>query len=91
MQRKSFHRCQKYSKKYGYSFFFYSKEHEPIHIHVEGEEGVAIYDLVDDDFVLRDTKGKVKASSLKKIYNTTTEEKERIISAWNKYFGTSGN
>lgn len=24
---------------FGFSFFFYSKEHEPIHIHVEGEEG----------------------------------------------------
>ena len=21
---------------YGYSFFFYSREHEPIHVHVEG-------------------------------------------------------
>ena len=21
---------------FGYSFFFYSKEHEPLHIHVEG-------------------------------------------------------
>lgn len=29
---------------FGYSFYFYSKEHEPIHIHVEGEEGLVIYD-----------------------------------------------
>ena len=25
---------------YGFSFFFYSREHEPLHIHVEGNEGM---------------------------------------------------
>lgn len=52
---------------FGYSFYFYSKEHEPIHIHVEGEEGLVIYDLINNQFVLRKEKGKVKASSKKKI------------------------
>jgi hypothetical protein len=33
---------------YGFSFFFYSKEHEPLHIHVEGKDGCAKFDLVDD-------------------------------------------
>ena len=28
---------------YGFSFFFYSREHEPIHVHVEGAEGFAKY------------------------------------------------
>lgn len=26
---------------FGFSFFFYSKEYEPIHVHVEGEDGFA--------------------------------------------------
>ena len=26
---------------YGFSFFFYSREHEPLHIHVEGNGGMA--------------------------------------------------
>ena len=26
---------------FGFSFFFYSKEHEPLHIHVEGNGGMA--------------------------------------------------
>ena len=26
---------------YGFSFFVYSKEHEPLHIHVEGNGGMA--------------------------------------------------
>lgn len=28
---------------YGFSFFFYSKEHEPLHVHVEGNGGMAIF------------------------------------------------
>ena len=27
---------------FGYSFFFYSREHEPIYIHIEGNDGYAI-------------------------------------------------
>lgn len=53
-------------RKYGFLFFFYSREHEPIHVHVEGEEGLVIYDLIDDEFVLREKKGKIKTSSLRK-------------------------
>ena len=29
---------------FGFSFFFYSREHEPIHVHVEGNGGYAVYD-----------------------------------------------
>ena len=39
---------------FGFSFFFYSREHEPIHVHVEGNGGYAIYDLDGDSFVLRE-------------------------------------
>lgn len=47
-------------RKYGFLFFFYSPEHEPIHVHVEGEGGLVIYDLIDDKFILRE-KGKNKS------------------------------
>ena len=39
---------------YGFSFFFYSREHEPVHVHVEGNDGYAVYDLDDGSFVLRE-------------------------------------
>ena len=26
---------------FGFPFFFYSKEHEPVHVHVEGNGGMA--------------------------------------------------
>jgi hypothetical protein len=29
---------------FGFSFFYYSKEHEPVHIHVEGNDGMAKFD-----------------------------------------------
>ena len=50
---------------YGFSFFFYSKEHEPLHIHVEGKDGCAKFDLVDDDFVMVE-KMNIKANDLEK-------------------------
>lgn len=74
-------------RKHGFLFFFYSKEHEPIHIHVEGEEGLVIYDLKDDSFVQRELKGKLKSSSLKKIEKALSENKSLIVKTWNKHFG----
>lgn len=72
---------------FGYSFYFYSKEHEPIHIHVEGEEGLVIYDLIDGEFILRKEKGKVKASSKKKIVKALKEHKNLIVEVWKEHFG----
>lgn len=51
---------------YGFSFFFYSREHEPIHIHVEGVEGFAKYNYDGNNFVLAISKG-LKNNELKKI------------------------
>lgn len=31
---------------FGFSFFFYSREHEPIHVYVEGVEGFAKFVLI---------------------------------------------
>lgn len=74
-------------RNFGFLFFFYSREHEPIHIHVEGEEGLLIYDLLEDQFVLREKKGKIKASSKRKIEKSLIENKQLIIDKWNEYFG----
>ena len=37
---------------FGFSFFFYSREHEPIHVHVEGNGGYAKFDWDGQNFVL---------------------------------------
>ncbi len=70
---------------YGFSFFFYSREHEPIHIHIEGKDGYAVYDLADDAFALRELHS-IKANDRKKIENTISENREMIIRKWKEHF-----
>lgn len=48
----------------GFSFFFYSKEHEPVH--VEGNSGMAKFVWNGSEFTLL-IKEKIKANDLKKI------------------------
>jgi len=70
---------------FGFSFFFYSREHEPIHVHVEGNGGYAIFVLIDNQFVLRE-KVKIKASDFKKIKSVIDENVDIIINRWNEHF-----
>lgn len=70
---------------FGFSFFFYSKEHEPIHVHVEGASGFAKFDYDGNDFVLNKTQG-LKKSELKKIMAVIDENEDIIIDRWNEYF-----
>ena len=74
---------------FGFSFFFYSREHEPIHVHVEGNGGYAIFDLIDNQFVLRE-KVKIKASDFKKIKSVIDENVDIIINRWNEHFNKWG-
>ena len=70
---------------FGFSFFFYSREHEPIHVHVEGNDGYAVFDLVGDGFALREEHG-IKANDLKKIQGVIDENKDIIINRWKEHF-----
>lgn len=70
---------------FGFSFFFYSREHEPIHVHVEGNGGYAIFDLIDNKFVLRE-KANIKTSDFKKIKSVVDENADIIVNRWNEYF-----
>ena len=72
---------------FGYRFFFWSKEHEPIHIHVEGSEGYAIFDLdaTSNNFIERECHN-IKAGDKRKIVKALRERKQEIIDKWNEYF-----
>lgn len=70
---------------FGYSFFFYSREHEPTHIHVEGRGGMAIFEWNGKSFELREQIS-IKASDYKKIKAVIDENAELIINRWNNYF-----
>ena len=70
---------------YGFSFFYYSKEHEPIHIHVEGKDGYAKYELQEESFVMVEVHN-IKRNDLKKIEQVIEDNKDLIIKHWNNYF-----
>ena len=70
---------------YGFSFFFYSKEHEPLHIHVEGNGGMAKIVWNGVEFELFEKQG-VKTNDFKKIKKVIDENADIIISRWKEYF-----
>jgi hypothetical protein len=70
---------------FGFSFFFYSREHEPLHVHVEGNGGMAKFEWDGTQFVLKE-KMNIKANDMKKIIFVIDENKDIIIDRWNTYF-----
>lgn len=71
---------------FGFSFFFYSREHEPPHVHVEGATGMAIYDWDGSRFVMREKHG-LKANDVKRIEFVIEENCDIILKRWREYFG----
>ena len=57
----------------------------PIHIHVEGNGVLAIYDWDGKEFVLRENQN-VKAGDLKRIKAVIDENTGIIINRWKEYF-----
>ena len=70
---------------FGYSFFFYSREHEPLHIHVEGNGGIAKFEWNGTEFILNEQQG-IKISDLKKIEKVINDNADLIVLRWNQYF-----
>ena len=70
----------------GFVFFFFSREHEPIHVHVEGNGGKVVFDIVDNQLVQRDLFN-IKPNDLKRIKRFAQLNLEIIIEEWNNRFG----
>ena len=70
---------------FGFSFFFYSKEHEPLHIHVEGNGGMAKFEWNGSEFVLAEKQG-IKPNDFRKIKTVIDENADIIIKRWNEHF-----
>ncbi|MBD9179243.1 MAG: DUF4160 domain-containing protein [Odoribacter splanchnicus] len=68
----------------GLRFFFYSNDHEPIHVHVSSGDGEARFQL--EPITLIENKG-LKAKELKIAELAIEENKEVIIERWNEFFG----
>ncbi len=70
---------------FGFSFFFYSNEHLPIHIHIIKGDSEAKFELQEGEFVLKNSHN-MKVKDLTKIEKLTNFYKEDIINAWEDYF-----
>ena len=70
---------------FGYSFFFFSHEHEPIHVHVMGNNGDAKYIWNGKEFVFSEQHN-IKANDLKNIKKMIDDNADIIVRSWNNYF-----
>ncbi|MDY3120482.1 DUF4160 domain-containing protein [Porphyromonas somerae] len=71
---------------FGFSFFFFSREHEPIHIHVMGNDGVAKYVWDGRVFILQEVHN-IKLGDRRKIEAMIDENSDLIIKRWEELFG----
>lgn len=71
-------------------FFFYSREHEPMHVHVKNADGRAKFDITQEKIVLVKNEG-LKIKDIKAAEMVLEENRELAIEKWNEYFGKSLN
>jgi len=72
-------------EKDGFSFFFYSNEHRPIHVHVRHGDGEAVFD-VEDSIDLRESQN-MKMSELSRAHKLAVEHRELILEKWHEHIG----
>ncbi len=70
-------------EKYGYKFFFYSNEHEPVHVHVRHGGGEAVF-VVEQHVELRESQG-LKVKELARAEELATEHRDLIIQKWHEH------
>ncbi len=70
---------------FGLRFYFYTRDHKPIHIHVESSEGNAKFEI-EDDLKLVSNKG-LKPKDLRLAESILEENKENFKAEWRKIFG----
>ncbi len=70
---------------FGLRFYFFSREHNPIHVHVEKGGGVAKF-AVDPEIRLIENNG-LKPNDLKLAESIIEENREVIIENWTTFFG----
>ena len=70
---------------FGIRFYFYSREHEPIHIHIETGDGAAKF-IIEDEVILIENKG-VKPKDIRLAESILKENKENFKEEWNRFFG----
>lgn len=67
----------------GYKLFFYSNEHEPIHVHVRYGGGEAVFE-VSGSVTLRESRG-MKVQELAKAERIVAGQQQLIQERWNEH------
>ncbi len=67
----------------GFRFFFFSNEHEPLHVHVEKGDAAAKFNLIPVSLVKNE---RMKAKDIKKAEAIILENQEYFITKWKAYF-----
>lgn len=70
---------------FGLRFYFYSREHEPIHIHVESSDGEAKFEIVTEVELVYN-RG-LKPKDIRLAESILEENKENFINEWKRVFG----
>lgn len=73
---------------FGLRFYFYSREHEPMHVHVRSVDGKAKFDILPEGIQLVYNQG-IKPKDIKCAEMILEENKDLAIAKWNEYFGCS--
>ncbi len=69
---------------FGIRFFFYSREHLPIHVHIETSDGMAKFEI-EDEVKLKENRS-VKPKDIKLAESILEENRENFIREWRRYF-----
>ena len=67
----------------GFRFFFYSNDHEPIHVHVRKGDGEAVFELATG-VELRESVG-LKVRELKRAQELAEDHRDAILAAWHEH------
>lgn len=73
-------------EKNGYRFYFYSNDHEPMHMHVEHGDGEAVFDISDEVF-LKKSEG-MKVQELREAEQIAKEHHGLLKEKWNEHFNS---
>lgn len=71
---------------FGIRFYFYSREHEPIHVHIETGDGKAKFEI-EAEVCLIENKG-IKMKDIRLAESILEENRENFVNEWNKFFNT---
>jgi hypothetical protein len=72
-------------RKDGFRFFFYSNDHEPIHVHVTHGDGEAVFN-VGEMVELRESVA-MKVRELARAQELAEQNRELILSKWHEHLG----